>query len=588
MESLSIVIVFLKLIWEVNPLYYFYLIGKTISDSLTVLISIWIPKILIDLIMSGRPIRESIKTLIIFGVIKYAISQLNKIFLARLTMEEKVLSKGVLYQFSEKSFRLEYAALENSEILDLRERALFAVNNYGALNGLMISLQTIMTQIFTLIGVGIILFSLSSAYILVVLIFIVLSIINSRITSKKRFEAMQEIIPINRRYGYYLDLAMGDKNQKDYRLYHMSDMLSNKIYELSEDTRDWLKGIYKIITVSATVESVLNYSLTFISYFYISARALTGRFGPKIGLGDFVVNINATEKFFRSFQQLGESVVSLIQTVEALRPFKKFMELEENDDIFGHEKVEGFESLEFKNISFTYPKSDKIILDNISFTIKKGEKISIVGINNAGKSTIIKLICGFFKPDEGEILLNGRNIREYDHKEYMDIIAAVFQDFKLFPFTIGENIEGNENNPDKLEEVLNKVDIKDVINKLPKGADSYLEKIIYDDAVDLSGGEKQKLAISRALYKDAKFVILDEPTSALDPLAESEIYEKFNSLVQDKTAIFISHRMSSSLFCDKILVLDDGKIIAFDSHKNLMKGDNIYKKLFSAQAENFA
>ena len=588
MESLSIVIVFLKLIWEVNPLYYFYLIGKTISDSLTVLISIWIPKILIDLIISGRPIRESIKTLIIFGVIKYAISQLNKIFLARLTMEEKVLSKGVLYQFSEKSFRLEYAALENSEILDLRERALFAVNNYGALNGLMISLQNIMTQIFTLIGVGIILFSLSSGYILVVFIFIVLSIINSRITSKKRFEAMQEIIPINRRYGYYLDLAMGDKNQKDYRLYHMSDMLSNTIYELSEDTRDWLKGIYKIITVSATVESVLNYSLTFISYFYISARALTGRFGPKIGLGDFVVNINATEKFFRSFQQLGESVVSLIQTVEALRPFKKFMELEENDDIFGHEKVEGFESLAFENISFTYPKSDKIILDNISFTINKGEKISIVGINNAGKSTIIKLICGFFKPDSGEILLNGKNIREYDHKEYMDIIAAVFQDFKLFPFTIGENIEGNENNPDKLEEVLNKVDIKDVINKLPKESDSYLEKSIYDDAVDLSGGEKQKLAISRALYKDSKLVILDEPTSALDPLAESEIYEKFNSLVEDKTAIFISHRMSSSLFCDKILVLDDGKILAFDSHKNLMKEDNIYKKLFLAQAENFA
>lgn len=588
MEFLSIVIVFLKLIWEVRPRYYLYLIGKTISDSLTVLISIWIPKILIDLIVAGKPIEESIKTLIIFGTIKYFISLLNKIFLARLTMEEKVLSKGILYQFSEKSFRLEYAALENSEILDLRERALFAVNNYGALNGLMINLQTILTQIFTLIGVGGILIHLSSGYILVVFIFIVLSIINSRITSKKRFKAMQNIIPINRKYGYYLDIAMGDKNQKDYRLYHMSDMLSKTIYDLSEDTRDWLKGIYKIITISSTVESVLNYSLTFISYFYISARALTTRFGPKIGLGDFVVNINATEKFFKSFQQLGESVVSLIQTIDTLRPFKEFMELEENDDIFGDEKVEGFQSLAFENISFTYPKSDKIILDNISFTINKGEKISIVGINNAGKSTIIKLICGFFKPDQGEILLNGMNIRKYDHKEYMNIIGAVFQDFKLFPFTIGENIEGNENNTDKLDEVLKKVDIKDVINRLPKGADSYLEKSIYDDAVDLSGGEKQKLAISRALYKDAKLLILDEPTSALDPLAESEIYEKFNSLVQDKTAIFISHRMSSSLFCDKILVLDDGKIIAFDSHKNLMKEDNIYNKLFSAQAENFA
>ena len=258
---------------------------------------------------------------------------------------------------------------------------------------------------------------------------------------------------------------------------------------------------------------------------------------------------------------LGNSLITFIQTVDTLRPFKEFMELEENKDIFGNGKVEGFQSLAFENISFTYPKSDKIILDNISFIINKGEKISIVGINNAGKSTIIKLICGFFKPDSGEILLNGKNIREYNHKEYMDIIAAVFQDFKLFPFTIGENIEGNENNPKKLETVLNKVGIKDLIDKLPKASNSYLEKSIYKDAVDLSGGEKQKLAISRALYKDSKLVILDEPTSALDPLAESEIYENFNSLVEDKTAIYISHRMSSSLFCDKILVLDKGKII---------------------------
>lgn len=587
MEHLLILKTFLKLIWEVSPPYYFYLIGKTISDSLTVLINIWLPKILIDLLVSGNPIDDSIKTLIIFGVIKYGLFILNKVFLAKLAMEERLLSKGVLYKFSEKSFRLEYAALENSEILDLRERALFAVNNFGALYGLMQALQTMLTQIFILIGVGGVLISFSSTYILVISIFIALSILNSRITSKKSFIAMQEVIPINRKYGYYIDTSIGDKNQKDYRLYNMSHMLSETIYNLSLETKEWMEDIYKIEAKSAVLESILNYLLIFISYFYISARALTDRFGSRISLGDFVININATEKFFRAFQDLGRSFAKLIQTVDTLRPFKEFMGLKENDDIFGKEKVEEFESLAFVNVSFTYPKSDKKILDNISFTINKGEKISIVGINNAGKTTIIKLICGFFKPDVGEILLNGKNIREYDHKQYMDIIAAVFQDFKLFPFTIGENIEGNEKDPKKLEEVLDKVSIKGVIDRLPKKENSYLEKSIYDDAVDFSGGERQKLAISRALYKDSKLVILDEPTSALDPLAESEIYENFNNLVKDKTAIYISHRMSSSLFCDKILLLDGGKIRAFDSHYNLMQGDNIYKKLFLAQAENF-
>lgn len=588
MAYLLIVKTFLKLIWEVSPSYYFYLIGKTLSESATVLVNIWLPKILIDMLIAGKPLDDSIKFLIIFGIVKYILSLLNKVFLAKLTMEERVLSKGVLYKFSEKSFRLEYAALENSEILDLRERALFAVNNYGALDGLMQDLETILTQIFTLIGVGGVLLSFSSTYILIVFVFIVLSILNSRITSKKSFKTMQKVIPVNRKYGYYLNTSVGDKNQKDYRLYNMSDMLSETIYNLTVDSREWMKDIYRLQAKSDSLESFLTYSLTFISYFYISTRALTDRLDPRISLGDFVVNINATEKFLKAFQDLGSSVARLIQTVDTLQPFKKFMELEENDDIFGNEKIEEFESLTFKNVSFTYPKSDRKILDNISFTINKGEKISIVGINNAGKTTIIKLICGFFKPESGGILLNGKNIREYNHEEYMSIIAAVFQDFKLFPFTIGENIEGNDNNPKKLEQVLNKVGIKDVIDKLPKREDSYLEKSIYDDAVDLSGGEKQKLAISRALYKDSKLVILDEPTSALDPLAESEVYENFNSLVEDKTAIYISHRMSSSLFCDKILLLDGGKIQAFDSHNNLMKRNNIYKKLFLAQAENFA
>ena len=588
MENLYTIITFLKLIWKVSPLYYFYLIGKTLSDSLTVLINIWIPKILIDLLISGKALDEGIRVLIIFGIIKYFTSLLNKIFLAKLNMEEELLSKGILYEFSEKTFRLEYSALESSEILDLRERALFAVYNYGALNQLMSGIQSILTQIFTLIGIGGILFRLSSIYMLVILFIVALSMVNAGIASKRMFNSMEEIIPINRKYGYYIDTAVGDKNQKDYRLYNMSDMMSEIIYNLSEDTRTWSKGLYKILAKNASVQSFLDYSLTFISYFYISTRALTTKFGPKIGLGDFVVNINATEKFFNSFEDLGRAGVQFIQTINIMKPFKEFMDLEENDDIFGREEVEDFQSLAFENISFTYPKSDKIILDNISFKINKGEKISIVGINNAGKSTIIKLICGFFKPDSGEILLNGRNIREYDHKEYMNIIGAVFQDFKLFPFTIGENIEGNERDLNKLENVLRKVDIKDLIDNLPKKENSHLEKSIYDDAVDLSGGEKQKLAISRALYKDAKLVILDEPTSALDPLAESEIYEKFNSLIEDKTAIFISHRMSSSLFCDKILVLDDGKIQAFDSHKNLMKEDNIYRELFLAQAENFA
>jgi len=222
-------------------------------------------------------------------------------------------------------------------------------------------------------------------------------------------------------------------------------------------------------------------------------------------------------------------------------------------------------------------------LDNITFEIREGEKISIVGLNGAGKSTIVKLLCRLYRPDSGTIYINDMDIFEYEHISYLANLAAVFQDFKLFNFSIQENITckpvGVDN--EKVNKILDEVEIREKIESLPKGIQTLFGKEYDIEGVEFSGGQSQKIAIARVLYKDASLVILDEPTSALDPIAEAEIYENFNKMVGDKTAVYISHRMSSSVFCDRILVLNNGRIEAYDTHKKLRENkEGLYYKLF--------
>lgn len=263
------------------------------------------------------------------------------------------------------------------------------------------------------------------------------------------------------------------------------------------------------------------------------------------------------------------------------------IKLEKNENKMCLDKE--IEAIEFVNLTFKYPKTEKPVLENISFKINKGDKISIVGINGAGKTTLIKLLCRLYQPTSGEILINGHNIFDYEYKTYIEKISAVFQDYKLFAFSLKENIIASQTCvEEEVSNCVNKVGLAEKIKQLPQGLNSFYGKSYDEQGIELSGGEIQKVAIARALYKKASLVILDEPTSALDPLAEADIYQNFNNLVLNKTAIYISHRMSSSVFCDKIIIIQEGHLIAYDTHHHLMQDENgLYYKLFISQAKNY-
>ena len=245
--------------------------------------------------------------------------------------------------------------------------------------------------------------------------------------------------------------------------------------------------------------------------------------------------------------------------------------------------------VEFRDVSFCYPNTESYALRHVNLKFKVGEKLAIVGKNGSGKTTFIKLMCRLYDPTEGEILLNGVNIKKYDYDEYMSIFSVVFQDFRLFGFRLGENVAaGPSYDPQKTRECLFQAGFGKRLAAMPEGMESFLFKEFDESGIEISGGEGQRIALARALYKDAPFLILDEPTSALDPVAEYEVYSSFNEIAGDKTAVYISHRLASCRFCDKIVVFDAGKIVQTGSHEALIADEaGLYHALWHAQAQYY-
>ena len=249
----------------------------------------------------------------------------------------------------------------------------------------------------------------------------------------------------------------------------------------------------------------------------------------------------------------------------------------------------GTHEIEFKDVSFRYPGCEQYTLRHINLKFQVGKRLAVVGQNGSGKTTFIKLLCRLYDPTEGVILLNGVDIRQYRYEEYLSIFSVVFQDFTLTDFTLGQNVaSGEKYDKARVEECLKKAGLEERLKNLPLGTETYLSKTFSKEGVDMSGGEKQKIALARTLYKNAPFIILDEPTAALDPIAEAEIYSKFNEIIEDKTAIYISHRLSSCRFCDEICVFDKGTVVQQGSHEGLLAVENgKYHELWTAQAQYY-
>ncbi len=412
--------------------------------------------------------------------------------------------------------------------------------------------------------------------------------VNFRISDrigKRLVELNHENERINFLWGYLFKIFFSETAAKDIRLYGMQDYLCGKNEECLNDTACFSEeGIFEgknQAKFSFVVQLLAGYI-----YVYVAVMAMSGA----VSVGDVLMYSGAIITMMTGVQNILTQYNQINYRNEYLKTYEDFIKRPNMhyDGTLPIEKRDDNEyELSFRNVSFRYPGTETYILKDVSLDFKIGQKMALVGMNGAGKTTLIKLLLRLYEPTEGEICLNGINIEKYDYEEYMQIFSVVFQDFKLFAFPLDENIAaGGQVDKLRLNQVLAKIGLKEFVEGLPQKE----RTLLYQEngqGVTPSGGEAQKVAIARALYKDAPFVILDEPTAALDPIAEAGIYENFDSLVGEKTAVYISHRMSSCKFCDRIVVLDHGEIAEQGTHEKLLERNGIYAKLYQTQAEYY-
>lgn len=428
-----------------------------------------------------------------------------------------------------------------------------------------------------------------AVFIGLLVILLVLNILNGKIAQKKNYQKNEEMLPYVRQYTFYTEEYINrEECGKNIRMFHQQNLLSKhlkdlfgRIFQLMDDMNDIEVNRSKYASIFETLISGLIY---FMLGILVLKKGIT--------IGNVCLYAGCVSMFLEHFRYWILQITLLADNTKYVKMYFDFLDIQ-NKKYEGSLPVEKRDddqfTIEFRNVSFRYPGSDVDVLKNFSIQFKIGERLAVVGKNGSGKTTFIKLLCRLYDPTEGEILLNGIDIRKYDYAEYLSLFSVVFQDFKIPAFSIGQNVAAAmEYDEERVTAALKKVGLTERLKHLPQDLDTPLYKDFDQEGVDISGGEAQKIAIARALYHDTPFVILDEPTAALDPLAEYEIYSHFDELVGTKTAVYISHRLSSCQFCNDILVIDGGKAVQRGNHDALVKDhEGLYYTLWNTQAQYY-
>ncbi len=417
-------------------------------------------------------------------------------------------------------------------------------------------------------------------------VMVVFALLISFKMNKAYFAAGDAYSRLDRIFYYFLDMFDDYKTGKEIRLYEEQKIISHTAVDVMlTDGEKLLKKNSMYTARSSSMIALLGSLLAFGVYLFIGAKGLFGLFGVGslvLYCGSFMQIINGVMKMAATFGKTAE-MCPLVNYYFDILAVQDDMTYGDKDVDLDHYEIE------FKNVSFKYPSSSSYALKNVSIKINNAEHLAVVGRNGSGKTTFIKLMCRFYDADEGQILINGVDIKEYKRESLMKLYSVVFQDFKMFSLELSQNVcVSDEYDSDKLYRCLEEANIIARVQRMPKKENTFLYKNVEKDGVEISGGEAQKLALARALYKDSPVVILDEPTAALDPVAENEIYSRFNSFVNNKTAIYISHRLSSCVFCSRVAVFDQAMLVQAGTHAELLKDKNgKYYELWNAQAQYY-
>lgn len=582
-----------KTAWKERPSVFVVYVLRFISQFASKMQNAIMAKLIIDelvLVIGGGEIAQHIRNAALFAALYIGIQLLTSVLGAAADQLESAHSEWfneyIDIQLADHTMKMDFEHTEDPEALDALQKAQEGMSWYSdGIVGVLSAVFGLVNEGAALLGVSaIILFTCPWLLPVQIVSLIIITLFNAKNNKLDQIMFM-ELAKSNRIFGYVFWQLADFKLGKDIRLYDSADMMCGKAQRFSDGQIDTWGSTLRKQRKNSWVMDAVNALRDGISYFYIGFLAVTN----VISVGDFSMCVSAAGTLYWSLYGIVGGVQDVIKKCAYAHRYIEFMRFPAAMEK-GTKSVKKCEhTIEFRHVSFKYPRSEKLVLRDINLTIKSGEHLSIVGLNGAGKTTFIKLLCRLYDVTEGEILVDGVNIKEYSDEEYRKLFSVVFQDFQLFAFSLRENIAFGEQPDDKeLERVLKLAGLWEDVQKLPQGLDTMLYKSFDENGTDLSGGQRQKTAIARALYRNAPVVILDEPTAALDPVAEYEIYRQFNKLVGGKTAVYISHRLSSCKFCDRIVVFADDTIKENGTHDELVGlSGGIYAEMFAEQAKYY-
>jgi ATP-binding cassette subfamily B protein/ATP-binding cassette subfamily C protein len=578
---------FYGIAWRFKKSFFIYIVLNMLVTGFSPFINIMLPKYIIDELMGQKRVDMLVRYISVLVILNLIVLLIRSLFNYLNNRFNMIFSNKFDRLLADKALSMDFEHTENTEMLTQMEKAKTGMSWYsGGITGLTNNITAFISGIITFSGTVYIIGKLSPWLFAVLIAIIVINMVFLAKTNKLDNRFMKELVAVNRKFSYYFNVLKNFRFGKDIRIYNADGMIMNRTDKYIRD--DWnveterirLQNRYALVTTffSAAQQALL--------YGYLGIRVLK----RLISIGDFQMLISAALSFSNSLSNVIDSVITIVKNADFMNDYREFMLMPDKMRSGSlHISAVSEHELEFRNVSFKYLKADKYSLKNIDITIPTSRKLSVVGQNGAGKTTFIKLLTRLYDPTEGEILLDGVDIREYDLEEYRRLFSVVFQDYRLFAFTIKENITaGSAEDKELLDEAIIQAGFEERLKKLDKGLDTAVYKSFDKDGVEFSGGESQKIALARAVYKGAPATVLDEPTAALDPMAEYDIYNRFNSLIGNKTAIYISHRLSSCRFCDNIAVFKDGEIVQFGPHDRLVgETDSEYYMMWSAQAKYY-
>ncbi len=585
------------LLWELSRAFTVCTVLQAVITAIAPYVPIYFSARLIDGLAAGRPAFTLALCAGLTVGLTFLLQLVRSCVQERAGAATEAFSCSASWKYAEKAMDMAYSSIEDRDVALLCERIKQETTtgfNYWNLRGQMAALIQYAVQIAASVSltasffqIGSIpawmKFALAAGLVLTILAGTFFKAKAEKLKNSLFEKAVDLNMTMTRLNAYESEYSSG----KDIRLYGMAEGIIRRTEAFQRGVCSLELETNVLCSLFNSIGEAFSFALRLGVYMVLIFASLRGG----VSVGSIAQYVSCLTLLIAAVSGLAATVQMVLVNNRYLKRYFSYFDIPNvmyRGSLTVEKRDDNEYDVEFRDVSFRYPRTDAWALRHVSIRFKVGEKLAVVGMNGSGKTTFIKLLCRLYDPTEGEILLNGVDIRKYDYDEYMSLFSVVFQDFRLFAVSLGQNVAaGTDYDRARVEDCLKRAGFDRREAAMPQGLDTPLYKDFDKDGVEISGGEAQKIALARALYKDAPFIVLDEPTAALDPVSEYEVYSRFNSIAGDRTAVYISHRLASCRFCDKIAVFHEGRIVQTGRHEELIAAEGKYSELWTAQAQYY-